>query len=300
MNSRIVTVGVVQHASRHEKARNLARASDGIREAASRGASLVILPELFASDYFCQTEDPNQFELAEPLDGPTVSAIAEVARERKVEVVAPIFEKRARGLYHNSLVVVGQDGSSLGMYRKMHIPEDPQFCEKFYFTPGDLGFCPIQSRAASLGALICWDQWFPEAARAMALAGAEILVYPTAIGWMPSEKEALGAAQLDAWRTIQRSHAIANGTFVVAANRVGKEHSAAGELEFWGHSFVCDPSGRIIAEAGEGEEVLVVSCDLRAIEEQRRWWPFFRDRRVDAYDGLGERWLGSPRGGSLE
>jgi len=295
MNSRIVTLGIVQHASRHDKEQNLARAMVGIREAASRGASLVVLPELFASDYFCQTEDPNQFDLAEPLDGRTVSAVAELARELAIEVVTPLFEKRASGLYHNSLVVVGRDGSSLGIYRKMHIPEDPQFCEKFYFTPGDLGFCPIQTQSATLGALICWDQWFPEAARAMALAGAEILVYPTAIGWMPSEKEALGEAQLDAWRTIQRSHAIANGTFVVAANRVGREHSASAVLEFWGHSFVCDPSGRVIAEAGEGEEVLVVACDLHAIEEQRRWWPFFRDRRIDAYDGLCERWLGSSR-----
>ena len=173
----------------------------------------------------------------------------------------------------------------------MHIPEDPQFCEKFYFTPGDQGFCPIQTPEVSLGALICWDQWFPEAARSMALAGAELLAYPTAIGWMASEKELLGAAQLDAWRTVQRSHAIANGTFVVAVNRVGKEASAAGDIEFWGHSFVCDPMGRVIAEAGEQEEVLVVPCDLRLIDEQRHWWPFFRDRRIDAYDGLLERWI---------
>lgn len=287
-----MTVGLVQHASRHNKERNVAQACAGIREAAGRGASLVVLPELFASDYFCQSEDPAHFDLAEHLDGPTVTTVGRLAQELKLVVVVPVFERRARGLYHNSLVVVGPEGSSLGVYRKMHIPEDPQFCEKFYFTPGDLGFSPIQTPLASLGTLICWDQWFPEAARAMALAGAELLVYPTAIGWMPSEKEALGAAQLDAWRTIQRSHAIANGTFVIAANRVGTERSAAGELEFWGHSFVCDPSGRVIGEAGTGEEVLVVSCDLQAIEEQRRWWPFFRDRRIDAYDGLSERWLG--------
>jgi N-carbamoylputrescine amidase len=194
-------------------------------------------------------------------------------------------------MYHNSQVVVGPDGEVLGMYRKMHIPEDPQFCEKFYFTPGDLGFCPIQAPGVNIGALICWDQWFPEAARSMALAGAEMLVYPTAIGWMASEKQQLGQAQLDAWKTMQRSHAIANGVFVVAVNRVGKEAVGTSELEFWGHSFVCDPMGRVLAEAGEQEEVLVVACDLGLIGEQRHWWPFFRDRRIDAYDGLLERWI---------
>ena len=291
MDPRIVTVGLVQQVSQHDKVKNLGHASEGIRDAARRGASLVILPELFATDYFCQIEDPKFFEWAEPLDGPTVATISDLACELNIVVVAPVFERRAQGLYHNSLVVIGSDGVPLGSYRKMHIPEDPQFCEKFYFTPGDQGFSPIQTPAVSLGALICWDQWFPEAARAMALAGAEILAYPTAIGWMASEKEQLGAAQLDAWRTIQRSHAIANGAFVVAVNRVGKEASSAGDVEFWGHSFVCDPMGRVIAEAGEQEEVLVVECDLGLIDEQRHWWPFFRDRRIDAYDGLLERWI---------
>ena len=286
-----MNVGLVQQASRHDKAKNLAHASDGIRDAAQRGASLAILPELFATDYFCQTEDPKFFELAEPLNGPTVSTIAALARELEVVIVAPIFEGRAEGVYHNTVVVLGSAEAALGHYRKMHIPEDPQFCEKFYFTPGDQGFLPIQTPEVCLGALICWDQWFPEAARCMALAGAEILAYPTAIGWMACEKERLGAAQLDAWRTVQRSHAIANGTFVVAVNRVGKECLADDEIEFWGHSFVCDPAGRVIAEAGEQEEVLVVPCDLQLIAEQRHWWPFFRDRRIDAYQGLLERWI---------
>jgi len=291
MASRIVNVGLVQQRSLHDKGKNVAHACEGIVEAARQGATLVVLPELFATDYFCQTEDPKFFEWAEPLDGPTITQVAEVARDLQVVVVTPVFERRARGLYHNSLVVLGTDGAPLGTYRKMHIPEDPQFCEKFYFTPGSQGFSPIQTPGACLGTLICWDQWFPEAARAMALAGAEILVYPTAIGWMPSEKELLGDAQLDAWRTVQRSHAIANGTFVVAVNRVGREASSAGEVEFWGHSFVCDPMGRVIAESGEQEQVTVVPCDLELITEQRHWWPFFRDRRIDSYDGLLERWI---------
>jgi len=287
----VLNIGLVQQASLHDKSKNVAHACAGIRDAAGRGASIVILPELFATDYFCQTEDPAFFDWAETLQGPTVTTISELARELQVVIVTPLFERRARGLYHNSLVVIGADGLPLGIYRKMHIPEDPQFCEKFYFTPGDQGFSPIQTPAACLGTLICWDQWFPEAARSMALAGAELLVYPTAIGWMPAEKELLGGMQLDAWRTVQRAHAIANGTFVVAVNRVGHEGSAAGALEFWGHSFVCDPMGRIIAEAGDQEEVLVVECNLQLIDEQRHWWPFFRDRRIDAYDGLLERWI---------
>jgi N-carbamoylputrescine amidase len=291
MTARIVKVGLVQQASQHDKSKNLVHACDGVREAARQGAELVVLQELFASDYFCQKEDPAFFELAEPVSGPCVTALSPIAREHQLIIVAPIFERRGTGIFHNSEVVIGPDGSVLGMYRKMHIPEDPQFCEKFYFTPGDLGFAPIQTPVASLGALICWDQWFPEAARAMALAGAEMLVYPTAIGWMASEKEQLGQAQLDAWKTVQRSHAIANGVFVVAVNRVGKERVGDNELEFWGHSFVCDPMGRVLAEAGEQEQVLVVPCDLSLIAEQRHWWPFFRDRRIDSYDGLLERWL---------
>ncbi len=291
MTGPIVNVGLVQQASQHDKAKNLAHACDGIREAARQGASLVVLQELFATDYFCQTEDPKYFEWAEPLNGPTVQTLSDLARELQIIAVVPIFERRGQGLYHNSLAVIGADGSNLGVYRKMHIPEDPQFCEKYYFTPGDQGFSPIATPLAVLGTLICWDQWFPEAARSMALAGAELLVYPTAIGWMASEKEALGETQLDAWQTVQRSHAIANGTFVIAVNRVGKERVGSTEIEFWGHSFVCDPMGRLIAEAGGDEQILVVPCDLGLIAEQRHAWPFFRDRRIDAYDGLLERWI---------
>lgn len=291
MSSAIIRVGLVQQASQHHKQKNVTHAIAGIHAAAAEGAKLVVLQELFASDYFCQQEDPAFFELAEPLDGPVVQALANVARDLGLVIVAPVFEWRAPGLYHNSLVVLGSDGGQLGVYRKMHIPEDPQFCEKFYFTPGDLGFGPIRTPLARLGALICWDQWYPEAARLMALAGAQLLIYPTAIGWMASEKAALGAAQLDAWKTMQRAHAIANGTFVIAVNRVGKEAMGEHELEFWGHSFVCDPMGRVIAEAGEQEQTLVVDCDLSLMAEQRNWWPFFRDRRIDSYGGLLKRWL---------
>jgi N-carbamoylputrescine amidase len=291
MTATSVKVGLVQQASLHDKSKNLAHACDGVREAARQGATLVVLQELFATDYFCQLEDPKYFKWAEPLNGPTVNAMSMLARELELIIAVPIFERRGNGIYHNSLVVLGTHGASLGVYRKMHIPEDPQFCEKFYFTPGDQGFSPIQTPLAMLGTLICWDQWFPEAARSMALAGAEMLVYPTAIGWMASEKEALGSTQLDAWKTVQRSHAITNGAFVVAVNRVGIESIGGNELEFWGHSFVCDPMGRVIAEAGEQEEVLVVPCDLGLIAEQRHAWPFFRDRRIDAYDGLLERWV---------
>ncbi len=289
MSKRTVVVGLVQHASAGTRSANVHKSLAGIRDAAARGAKLIVLQELFAADYFCQEQDPRHFELAEPLDGPTAQEVAAVARETATTVVVPLFERRAPGLYHNSLIVVGPSGETLGTYRKMHIPDDPQFLEKYYFAPGDLGFSPIDTPQARLGALICWDQWYPEAARLMSLAGAEILAYPTAIGWMPSEKPSLGASQLDAWRTIQRSHAIANGVFVVAVNRVGLEGSPVTGLEFWGHSFVCDPAGNVLAEAGEGEETLVVECELSLIEEQRRWWPFFRDRRVDAYGDLTER-----------
>jgi N-carbamoylputrescine amidase len=291
MTGPIVSVGLVQQASLHDKSKNLAHACEGIRDAARQGASLVVLQELFATDYFCQTEDPKYFEWAEPLEGPTVNTLSALARELEIIVVAPLFERRGKGLYHNTLMVIGADGSNLGVYRKMHIPQDPQFCEKFYFTPGSQGFSPIPTPLAVLGTLICWDQWFPEAARVMALAGAEILAYPTAIGWIASEKQLLGPTQLDAWKTVQRSHAIANAVFVIAVNRVGKETMGSTEIEFWGHSFVCDPMGRLIAEAGEQEQVLVVPCDLGLIAEQRHAWPFFRDRRIDAYDGLLDRWI---------
>jgi N-carbamoylputrescine amidase len=267
------------------------RAAQAARAAASAGAELIVLPELYHAPYFCQTTDPSEFARAQPLDGPAAQAMADVARECNVVVAVPMFEARAPGLYHNSMVILGPDGNRLGLYRKMHIPDDPQFEEKFYFAPGDTGFRPIDTQLGRLGPLICWDQWFPEAARLHALAGAEVLLYPTAIGWLASEKAEQGAAQLDAWKTMQRSHAIANGVFVVAVNRVGVEHVGDRSIEFWGHSFVCDPRGVIIAEAGEGEETLIVEIDRDAILEQRRWWPFLRDRRIDAYAGLLARYL---------
>jgi N-carbamoylputrescine amidase len=275
-----------------DKQANVAKAVSGIAKARAEGAEIVCLQELFASLYFCQEEDPAAFELAEALDGPTVQSIARAAREHGVTVITSIFERRAAGVYHNSIVVLGPDGERLGVYRKMHIPDDPQYLEKFYFTPGDLGFQSVETPHAQVGPLICWDQWYPEAARLTALRGAEILFYPTAIGWLPEEKAEHGAAQRDAWQTIQRAHAIANGVFVVAVNRVGQEGDPQKGIEFWGHSFVCDPFGRIIAQAGAGEEVLVVECDLSLQEETRQIWPFLRDRRIDAYVGLDKRWLG--------
>jgi N-carbamoylputrescine amidase len=291
MPKRLVKIGLVQTAVGPDKAQNLAKTAKLIEEAAGRGARIVCLQELFASEYFCQREDAALFDLAEPVPGPTIEAMAAVARRAKVTLVTPFFERRAAGVYHNSLVVLGPGGETLAHYRKMHIPDDPLFYEKYYFAPGDLGFMSVPTPEATLGPLICWDQWYPEGARLTALQGAEILCYPTAIGWHPAEKAEYGAAQLSAWQTIQRSHAIANGVFVVAVNRVGHEGAKDGGLDFWGHSFVADPFGVVLAEAGEGEETLVVECDLGRIEEVRRNWPFFRDRRVDAYGGVTERFL---------
>ncbi|HEY2804221.1 MAG TPA: carbon-nitrogen hydrolase [Gemmatimonadales bacterium] len=284
-------VGLVQMAMSADKAANIDAARRGIADAAGRGATIVCLPELFASTYFCQSQDPANFDLAEPIPGPTSEAIAAVARQYRVFVVTPLFEKRATGLYHNSLVVQGPDGAQRGLYRKMHIPDDPLFFEKYYFTPGDLGFLTIPTPQATLGPLICWDQWYPEAARLTTLRGAQILVYPTAIGWQQAEKAEFGAAQLSAWQTIQRSHAIANGVFVVAINRVGHEGPKDGGIDFWGHSFVADPFGVVLAEAGEREETLVVDLDLTRLEFVRRNWPFLRDRRIDAYQGITSRMI---------
>lgn len=285
-----VKIGLVQHACGAERQANVERALAGVREAAAGGAELICLPELFAAPYFCQVQDQDHFRWAEPVNGPTVSAVREVAQQLRVTVLAGFFEQRAPGIYHNSLVALGPTGEQLGLYRKMHIPEDPQFEEKFYFTPGDLGFMSIATPVCQVGPLICWDQWYPEAARLTAMQGAEVLFYPTAIGWLPEEKAAEGAAQLDAWRTIQRSHAVANGVYTVAVNRVGTELSPKGAIEFWGHSFVCGPDGVVLAEAGEGEQVLVVDCDLQRNAEVRQIWPFFRDRRIDAYGALTQRW----------
>jgi N-carbamoylputrescine amidase len=295
---RTFKIGAVQLAMTDDVDANVERALAGIREAAGKGAGLIVLPELFRSLYFCQTEDHARFELAEPLEGPTQKKIAALAKELGVVVVASLFERRAAGLYHNTAVVLDADGSTAGVYRKMHIPDDPLYYEKFYFTPGDLGFTAFDTKLCRVGTLVCWDQWYPEGARLTALAGAEVLCYPTAIGWHPGEKASHGAAQADAWKTIQRSHAIANGMYVVAVNRVGHEPTPEGKgegIEFYGGSFICDPSGVVLAEAGRsGPEVLVVEVDMDLGETVRQHWPFLRDRRVDAYGGLTQRYLYKP------
>jgi N-carbamoylputrescine amidase len=270
---------------------NLDAAEAHVREAAERGAQIVCLPELFRTPYFCQKEDPERFGLAEAVPGPTTDRLAAVAKQCGVAVVASVFERRGSGVYHNTAVVLDADGSVAGLYRKMHIPDDPLFYEKFYFAPGDLGFCSIPTRFAKVGVLVCWDQWYPEAARLMALDGADVLVYPTAIGWHPAEKAELGREQHDGWETVQRGHAIANGLYVAAVNRIGLERDGGSELEFWGQSFAVDPFGVVLARAAaEQEQILVVACDPERIESVRRNWPFLRDRRIDAYDGLVERW----------
>ena len=271
---------------------NLAKAETRVREAAASGAQIVCLQELFRSQYFCREENPDFFELAEPVPGPSTEALANLARGLNVVLIGSLFERRAAGIYHNTAAVLDADGSLLGKYRKMHIPDDPLYYEKFYFTPGDLGFPNFDTRYGRIGVLVCWDQWYPEGARLASLGGANIIFYPTAIGWHPSEKQEFGAAQLDAWRTIQRAHAIANGVFVAAANRVGFEGTPQSGLEFWGHSFVCDPFGQVLAEASsDKEEILIVECDPSRVEEVRRNWPFLRDRRIDAYGPIVNRWL---------
>jgi N-carbamoylputrescine amidase len=286
-------VGLVQMRCEADPARNLARAMDGIADAARRGAEVVCLPELFRTYYLCQSEDAQRFDWAEPIPGPSTDALAKQAADLRVALVVSLFERRAAGLYHNTAVVLDEQGELVGRYRKMHIPDDPLYYEKFYFTPGDLGFRVHATAAGKLGVLVCWDQWFPEAARATALLGADILFYPTAIGWQFDESESVDAAQRDAWHTIQRSHAIANGLFVVGVNRVGHERleGAVGNgIRFWGSSFVADPMGRMLAVApDDAEAVLVVECDRGAVERVRRDWPFLRDRRIDAYQGLSDR-----------
>jgi N-carbamoylputrescine amidase len=286
--SNIVKVGLVQMSCDQKPETNLKKAIARIGEAAKRGAQIVCLQELFRSQYFCQTEDIELFKLAETIPGPTTDALSKVARQKKVVIVASIFEKRAAGVYHNTAVIIDATGKIAGKYRKMHIPDDPLYYEKFYFTPGDLGFQTHDTEYARVGALVCWDQWFPEAARLTALSGAEFIFYPTAIGWLPGETEEMNQAQHSAWETIQRAHAIANGVYVVAVNRVGRE----GNLNFWGQSFVADPFGRIVARASaDKEEMLVVECDLDKIEETRQNWPFLRDRRIDFYTPLSSRFL---------
>jgi len=287
-------VGLVQMAMSDDPQANLEKAAARIEEAGRKGAQVVCLPELFRTPYFCQREDAALFDLAEPVPGPSTERLSQAARRAGAAVVVPVFERRAPGLYHNTAVVLDADGSLLGLYRKMHVPDDPAFYEKFYFTPGDLGFRAFQTRYGRIGTLICWDQWYPEGARLTALQGAAVLFYPTAIGWHPHEKAQHGAAQRDAWRTVQRGHAIANGCYVAAVNRVGREAPPAGGdgLEFWGTSFLCDPFGVVVAEASiDGEEILVGDVDLGRIEEVRRGWPFLRDRRIDAYGDIGKRFL---------
>ena len=289
MRNTVLRLALVQHACCADPETSLQRSIDGIREAAAGGARLVLLQELHRSLYFCQREDSACFDLAEPIPGPTSERLGALARELGLVIVASLFERRAAGLYHNTAVVLEADGSLAGIYRKMHIPDDPGYYEKFYFTPGDTGFTPIDTSAGRLGVLICWDQWFPEAARLMALAGAEILLYPTAIGWDPADDAAERQRQLDAWRTVQQAHAIANGLPVAACNRCGIETAAdgSGEIHFWGNSFVAGPQGEILARAGaERPEVLITGVDMTRGERLRRDWPFLRDRRIDAYAGL--------------
>jgi N-carbamoylputrescine amidase len=283
-----ITLGLVQMRCEAEPAANVAKAVARIGEAAARGAQIVCLQELFRAPYFCQSEDLTCFALAEPIPGPSTHALGRAAAAHGVVVVGSIFEKRAEGIFHNTAVVLDADGALCGTYRKMHIPDDPLYYEKYYFTPGDLGFRTFATRHGRVGPLVCWDQWFPEAARLTALGGADVLFYPTAIGWHPSEKAEFGRPQHDAWETIQRAHAIANGVYVAVVNRVGVE----GNLEFWGASFVADPFGRVLARAShDQEEVLVVPCERGRIAETRRHWPFLRDRRIDAYEGLLKRYL---------
>jgi N-carbamoylputrescine amidase len=287
-------VGLVQMSMTADPAANLAKAVAQVKTAAAQGAALVCLPELFRTLYIGQREDPALFNLAEPVPGPSTEVLGQVARETGVVVIAPLFERRAAGLYHNTAAVIDEHGKMKGIYRKMHIPDDPAYYEKYYFTPGDLGFRAFDTRVGPIGTLVCWDQWYPEAARLTALQGANILLYPTAIGWHPAEKAQYGAQQLDAWRTIQRSHAIANGCWVAAVNRVGFERldgQGAG-LEFWGHSFLSDPFGVVVAEGpADKEALLVAEVDLARVEEVRRGWPFLRDRRTDAYGGIDRRFL---------
>jgi N-carbamoylputrescine amidase len=301
-------VALIQMACAADTAANLDKAADQVREAARAGANVVCLPELFRAQYFCQREEHSLFDLAESIPGPSTERLAAVAKEEKIVLIASLFERRAPGLYHNTAAILEQDGSLAGVYRKMHIPDDPLYYEKFYFTPGDLGFKAFETSQGTIGTLVCWDQWYPEGARLTALKGANTLFFPTAIGWHPSEKAEFGEAQYSAWQTIQRSHAIANGVFVCAVNRVGHEqgdvvHNGANGLidvkgpegaglEFWGGSFIADPFGRVIAQAShDREEILMAEIDLKLLEDTRRNWPFLRDRRIDAFGGITSRYL---------
>ncbi len=289
------TVGIIQDHATADAAANVARAERLVRDAAARGAQIICLKELFNAPYFCKAQLSERFDLSEPIPGPTTDRMQALAKELQVVLIVPIFERQAPGVYRNSASVIDADGSLLGVYRKMHIPDDPLFYEKYYFAPGEApGFRVWKTRYATIGVLICWDQWYPEAARITSLLGAQVLFYPTAIGWHPAEKEEWGAAQVDAWRTAQRAHAIANGVFVAAPNRIGHEDEPGTKgITFFGRSFIADPFGRYLADAGETEEILIARCDPALIEDTRRNWPFLRDRRVDAYGPILNRYIGS-------
>ena len=297
MSARILKTGLVQQHCSDDRQTNLATSISAIRDLAAQGAQLIVLQELHTSRYFCQVEDPALFDLAEPIPGPSSDALSAVARDCNVVLVASLFERRAAGLAHNTAVVFERDGRMVGRYRKMHIPDDPGYYEKFYFTPGDLGFTPIDTSVGRLGVLVCWDQWFPEGARLMAMAGAELLIYPTAIGWDPNDDADEQTRQRDAWITVQRGHAVANGLPLMACNRVGHEPDPAGGAgaQFWGSSFVCGPQGEFLARADEDAINLCVDIDLSRAESVRRIWPFLRDRRIDAYTGLTQRYLDKPQ-----
>lgn len=287
-------IALIQKSRTSDLKQNVLELADAIKEASQQGAELVVLQELHNSLYFCQVESTDNFDLAEPIPGPSTEFYGQVARECGVVLVTSLFERRAAGLYHNTAVVFEKDGSIAGKYRKMHIPDDPAYYEKFYFTPGDLGFHPIQTSVGKLGVQVCWDQWYPEGARLMALQGAELLIYPTAIGWESSDTDEEKQRQLTAWQTVQRGHAVANGLPVIAVNRCGWEEDPSGQtrgIQFWGHSFVAGPQGEFLAEAGTGEETLIVDIDMKRCENVRRWWPFLRDRRIEEFSGLTRRFI---------
>ena len=285
-NESTISVGLVQMACSPDASKNLGKAVDSIRAAAKQGAQIICLPELFLTQYFCQTEDPDNFSLAEPLPGPTSITLSNLAKDLQVVLIVPLFEKRTQGIYHNTAIVIDADGSIAGTYRKMHLPDDPCFFEKFYFTPGDTGFKSFSTRYGKVGVLICWDQWFPEAARLTALSGAQFLFYPTAIGYQDEDAK-VSQQQISAWETIQKSHAISNGVFLASVNRVGRENA----LTFWGKSFICNPFGEVIGQAKDEPQILIAKCPLSEIESTRQNWPFLRDRRVDAYQGLSKLYL---------
>jgi len=307
MATKPFTIGIIQDHATDDVAANVARATELVREAAAQGAQIICLKELFNSTYFCKSQQCDRFDLAEPIPGPTTETMQTLARELEVVLIVPLFERQAAGVYRNSAAVIDADGSLLGAYRKMHIPDDPMFNEKYYFTPGDghmdyhgetpgaaNGFRVWKTRYANVGVLICWDQWYPEAARITSLLGADVLFYPTAIGWHPAEKDEWGEAQVQAWRTMQRAHAIANGIYVASPNRVGHEDEpGTNGIEFFGHSFIADPFGRLVAEAGTEQQVLVATCEPKLMESVRRNWPFLRDRRIDAYGPILHRFIGA-------